>query len=284
MVSHVSDVNDVTCWNDLNTTTSGENYTFGNDHLIYSVGQDMKLNVWDLRKMSSSSSMTTLGSQHQSNINSFGFSNNFSTSISSGQYNHSFGNVNLNFGSSFGVMTNDSREQSLLSSISTNFGTPFCCQVGMIHNEQVIFVGSKNGMLKALSLNEENNSYQIVKSYHGHYGDVNCLSFNAENSTLVSGDSGNMVHVYNIHQETPLQTLRDHGDSVTCCQILGNSIYTGSKDGTIREYEFSSSELSPKRCLERLSMQVFSIAVGRNRLLFCGSDEEPVRCWDVSGS
>ncbi|EFC44907.1 predicted protein [Naegleria gruberi] len=255
-LQHVSGVNDLTCWSDLND--------FSNDYLIYSVGQDSKLNVWDIRKLGSDDSSTN----NHSNVSSYSFD------IMSGS---SFGGNT----SSFGSHIMDSTEHCKINSISTNFGTPFCCHVGKIKDKSVIFVGSTNGSLQALSLNDD-HSYTIEKRYNSHYSDITCLS--VENDILVSGDNSNHVKIFSVENSEPIISLSEHSDKVTSCQVIGSHVYSGSIDGTICQYSLDASNKSVKllRTIERLSMQVFSLCVSKDKYLYCGSDEEALRCWDLN--
>ena len=281
-VHHVSNVNGVTSWNDLNSTTricddDDPSLTNNkNEHVFYSVGQDMKLNGWDVRKMSDGEEQSTQSSLFQ----------NYSFDIMSGQSQQHHRTRELWYGestsSSFGSMNRDSTEEACIRSISTNFGTPYCCTVGSVKGKDVVFVGSKNGGLHAIGLDgNDPHTCHIEQQYEGHHADVTCLSFRGD--VLLSGDSNGTVNLYRgLDVEKPTRSLSDHSSLVSSCQIMGDCIWTGSHDGTIKEYLMVGEQMVPKRTIERLAMQIFAIRIGRNGLLYCGSDEEAIRCWDVS--
>ncbi|KAI9324791.1 quinon protein alcohol dehydrogenase-like superfamily [Zopfochytrium polystomum] len=76
----------------------------------------------------------------------------------------------------------------------------------------------------------------------------------------------------------PLHSLEGHSNAVSCVAVTGGCIYSGSKDGTIKEWDIESG-----KCLRTFvghTRWVRSICVGNGRI-FSGSWDDTVREWDL---
>ncbi|KAJ1556297.1 hypothetical protein HK405_003049 [Cladochytrium tenue] len=76
----------------------------------------------------------------------------------------------------------------------------------------------------------------------------------------------------------PLFVLREHTNAVSCLAFTGGCVYSGSKDGTIKEWDVETG-----KCLRTFvghTRWVRAICVGNGRL-FSGSWDDTVREWDL---
>ena len=83
------------------------------------------------------------------------------------------------------------------------------------------------------------SSSEPVRRIRGHYGDVNCVTLNADSSVILSASSDHSVRVWDVRSRSkePVQVLDDARDSVTSVAVSDHEIVTGALDCKVRRYD-----------------------------------------------
>jgi len=253
------------------------------ENCFVSSSSDMHVKQWDIRNLKQSVQETHTF-DHLSNSSIFsGFMNPYhSLSVPSPSSNASA----TSSGDAHGV---NSREH--ITSFVTSFGEPFsvsCGELAESTSKQVVFTGSRNGVLLAVEL----STGEVLKHYTGHHSDiVSCTSIHhGSNYYLLSGSKDHTVRLFDVQSGECIYSFDSiHSGEITCLQFYKEKndeggdlvFYSGSRDGSIKEVTVSSQTVT--RVFERIALSIF--ALHRNSydgMLYCGSDENLVRAWRVT--
>ncbi|KAI9798690.1 MAG: hypothetical protein M1833_004679 [Piccolia ochrophora] len=86
---------------------------------------------------------------------------------------------------------------------------------------------------------------RTLRRWTGHFGRVNCVAFGGEadrgeaGGVVVSGSFDSTIRIWDARSQStkPIQVLEEARDSVSCLQVVGHEICSGSVDGRVRVYD-----------------------------------------------
>jgi len=70
----------------------------------------------------------------------------------------------------------------------------------------------------------------------GHQSFVSALQIEDNNLVLLSASKDRKVKVWNLQTGELVRDLAGHADSVHCLQCMGDTLYSASDDGAIRQW------------------------------------------------
>lgn len=129
------------------------------------------------------------------------------------------------------------------------------------------------------------SSLDYVAKHHDF--NVTAVSFLADNSTVVFGDSNGDVNIHSLEITRVPDTLKGHKDEVTSLAVSadGRCIVSGSKDHTVRLWDRSNKKHIVSKVLNSHSDSVSSVSISADgRWIVSGSHDYTVRIWDTCSS
>eukprot|EP01139_Manchomonas_bermudensis_P010014 Amastigsp_a339831_316.p1 type:complete len:297 gc:universal Amastigsp_a339831_316:120-1010(+) len=102
----------------------------------------------------------------------------------------------------------------------------------------------------------------VVRRLRGHTHRINSVAMSSEGTLAFSGSYDATVRVWDLRSrsESPLQTMGEPRDSVTCVLSAGAELLCGSVDGCVRHYSFSEGALR----VDHIARPVTHIALSRD--------------------
>jgi len=79
----------------------------------------------------------------------------------------------------------------------------------------------------------------VVRKFEGHISRINTVSFNDDESVLVTGSYDATVRFWDLkaHSFKPLEIIKDCKDSVSKIIVNGHEVIVSSIDGKVRTYD-----------------------------------------------
>ena len=86
----------------------------------------------------------------------------------------------------------------------------------------------------------------MIRKHYGHTSRVNAVTYNKDNSVIVSGGYDCKVFLWDCksYNKEPIQVLDHSKDSISNVKIVDKSIFVSSIDGRIRTYDIRYGELT----------------------------------------
>lgn len=88
-------------------------------------------------------------------------------------------------------------------------------------------------------------SGNTIRRFQGHMGKINAVHFGGDAAILVTASYDRTVKIYDLKAQnrSPIQSLDQATDSVTCLHVGAAEIITGSVDGHVRTYDIRKGEI-----------------------------------------
>lgn len=80
---------------------------------------------------------------------------------------------------------------------------------------------------------------QIIRRYHAHAAQVNCVKFNQESTVILSGSLDGTLKTWDCKSRSkePIQVFPEAKDSITSIAVTDHEIAIASLDGQVRRYD-----------------------------------------------
>ncbi|KAJ7534159.1 hypothetical protein O6H91_13G082300 [Diphasiastrum complanatum] len=105
---------------------------------------------------------------------------------------------------------------------------------------------------------------KVIRSYHGHYSGVYCLSLHSSLDILFSGGRDSVCRVWDIRTRAQIYALSGHKDAVSSIvtQATDPQVLTGSHDTTIKFWDLAAGKamstlIFHKKSVRALAMHPF---------------------------
>jgi WD40 repeat protein len=116
---------------------------------------------------------------------------------------------------------------------------------------------------------------EVVHSLRGHRSDVMALAFNDDNTRLLSGAYDNQAILWDVTTGEELATLEGHEDGIEAVAIMGDTLITTGRDGTLRWWSSAGESLHVVEASEdRLQAMVV-----RDGVVYVGGRAGDVQAW-----
>ena len=101
--------------------------------------------------------------------------------------------------------------------------------------------GSQDGQIKVWKLS---TGVCLKKILHAHSGGITSISFNRDNSQVLTTSFDNLARVFGLKSGKMLREFRGHSSFVNCGMITKDNlhVFTGSSDGTCRLWDSQTTE------------------------------------------
>lgn len=129
----------------------------------------------------------------------------------------------------------------------------------------------------------ESKTVQSVVEHGSIHGDaVTCIDAYAPGTSLTGGKDNSIV-LFNWKQGVTLRQWTGHSRDVTKVKHVGETIFSSSRDKTIKVWQASKAGNEPISTFEGHRLVVTAIDLNENgTLLFSGSRDNCVRLWDTT--
>eukprot|EP00026_Physarum_polycephalum_P000799 Phypoly_transcript_00800.p1 GENE.Phypoly_transcript_00800~~Phypoly_transcript_00800.p1 ORF type:complete len:1292 (+),score=205.60 Phypoly_transcript_00800:90-3965(+) len=108
-------------------------------------------------------------------------------------------------------------------------------------NLGVIVCGSTTGPVAVWSIDE----HSLITSLEGHEDRVTCLSSDGKSLHFASGSHDKTVRVWGVKEDgswAQTHAFSDHNGSVTCAELRGNYVISGSYDNSLKVFDLRSGK------------------------------------------
>ncbi|KAF0992927.1 hypothetical protein HZS_5499 [Henneguya salminicola] len=148
--------------------------------------------------------------------------------------------------------------------------------VASSHDNSQLASGSKDHMVMIWDVMTGHS----IRRFREHYGAVNCVVFNPEESSvLVSGSVDSKCHIWDMRSRVnkPMQSLEDSKDTIMSIYISDHEIITTSVDCNLRTYDIRMGILT----VDFMGKPICSSKLSRDKLsILCSCLDNSIRLVD----
>jgi len=148
---------------------------------------------------------------------------------------------------------------------------------------------TSNTTIKAFDIETQ----KVVHEYSNNSisGDISCCCVytttdtnnNSVTKTLYFGGHDRDIFCFDLTTNKFKYALKGHSGSITCLKIHGDKLFSGSEDGSVKEWELKNENKKFVREFARAAMGVMTIHLTDDgKYMYVGSDEEVLRSWKLS--
>jgi COMPASS component SWD3 len=154
--------------------------------------------------------------------------------------------------------------------------------LGYVHSNSHVTLRSVNGDMNGNNYNNSSSSsnsnsssdpcHLLCEIDTKHRGDVYNITFMNDSSSFITSGFDHTSKQFDVETSQCIKTFSGHTAAVTCADMFGNLVVTGSKDRTVMFFDISSGVCV--RTLDRIVGEVTSIQLSMNgeRLLIASKD------------
>ena len=128
------------------------------------------------------------------------------------------------------------------------------------------------------AINLYNSSLNLVQEYRGHSFEVRDFSIFPGNSQFVSVGGDKFVFLWDTSKSKIITRFKGHLQKISCCEILGDLVFTGSDDTTLKIWDLRSRKSI--QSLEDASDAISDVKIKENTI-FTASIDGKVRTYDI---
>ena len=125
-------------------------------------------------------------------------------------------------------------------------------------------------------------SFFTKKIETGDSNNMSSLSFSKDRRYLASGSYSNAIRIWNLKQDTLIQTLEGQGGAVLCMAFSPNAqlLATGSTDKVVRIWNWKNNSLTQAPLSHAGAVLSLNFSAD-GRYLVSGCEDKMIRIWDV---
>ena len=122
---------------------------------------------------------------------------------------------------------------------------------------------------------------QLIRTLHGHAGDVNCAAYSPDSARLATGGDDGTIRVWSLAGDHEPMTLGKHTAWVFCLAFTadGRRLISGDRDGTMKVWDIPSRKLI-RSFAAHGTIQSMELSPDGRALATCGADGK-ISLWDA---
>ncbi len=154
---------------------------------------------------------------------------------------------------------------------------------GIASNESHVYIGCGDGSISVIEI----ETLDVAHSFQAHqigFG-VNCLMIDATSNQLISGGKDGHLNFWDLKTLASLAKIPAHNYALYDLQLKGTSLFTSSRDKSIKAWDIETRQFSCKRIREKTEGHLHSvnrILLLDNQYLISAGDDKKVIAWKLS--
>lgn len=164
----------------------------------------------------------------------------------------------------------DLNESKCILTARSDKGNVFCCSL----SNDVIYYGSNSGSFVALDI----KSGKQLQTFDAGSASILSCAIDKNTSIAYVGDHNGYIRSFNLSTNKKISDRQAHKGKVSCLQIRGDFLYSGSFDGTIIEWNTKKEEVNKK--FEKIAMSVHCLHATDSNI-WAGYDDEVLYSWPL---
>ncbi len=126
----------------------------------------------------------------------------------------------------------------------------------------------------------DGNTWEPIEVVNAHSGLIYALAFSTDGAWLITGDSGGVLHAWDVATRTTVATMAGHSGEVFAAAWSsdGSRIFTGGRDGVIRVWD--TQRFDEVTQLHGHSSLIYSLAFSPEGKLASGGGDAKIILWD----
>lgn len=155
--------------------------------------------------------------------------------------------------------------------------------INFLGDKNLVLLSSYDNTLSLWDIRQTMGHRKWISQWTGHTAPVMCVSISKQNNfRVVSGSRDTTLRVWDLRIGKTMKVLKGHSDWVKCCQLDGETIISGSSDGTIRYWVFDNDNNEIKQnTLQGHKGSINGLCVLPNSSLLSASADGTTGMWNL---